>query len=66
MLKGNGASSSTDQTRPMTNETGEDDYSIPALVEWLRAKYRRHGEIEDQLAADALERLSRHATLKTP
>lgn len=26
-------------------------------VEWLRAKYRRHGEIEDDRAADEIERL---------
>ena len=32
-----------------------DDYSILNLVHWLNAKYRRHGELEDSAAADALE-----------
>lgn len=32
-----------------------DDYSILNLVHWLNAKYRRHGELEDKAAADALE-----------
>lgn len=35
----------------------EDDFSDAALVRWLRTKYSRHGELEDKMAADRLEKL---------
>lgn len=36
-----------------------DDHSTADLVQWLRNQYARHHEIEDKLAADELERLTR-------
>jgi hypothetical protein len=41
-----------------------DDHSVAGLAKWLHAKYARHGEIEDKLAADALEVFARLMTLK--
>lgn len=41
-----------------TNESVLDDHSPAGLVQWLRAKYARHHEIEDKLAAYLIERLA--------
>ena len=34
------------------------EFSTDELVSWLQAKYRRHGEIEDGVAAERLQLLS--------
>jgi hypothetical protein len=38
----------------------DDDYTPSDSVVWLRAKFARHGELEDKLAADEIERLREH------
>lgn len=39
----------------MSDDPAVREYCTANLVSWLRAKYKRHGELEDKYAADALE-----------
>jgi len=40
------------------------EFSTDELVRWLQAKYRRHGEIEDGIAAERLKSLTTEGARK--